>query len=72
MRRIMQPDAVAERARIVTEQLAEHSDVVIDQRLFIACELHADLGDDVGQIDFHLCQNPLGWGAAATPICSRA
>src|SRR5438874_1662422 len=59
-------DAIAQRAGIVAEELAEHCDVVGDQRLLIALERGFDFRDHVGEIDLHL-KILLGWARRRRP-----
>ena len=50
--------AVAQRQRVVPEQLVENGDVVADERGLVALERSRDFGDDVGTVDLdidHAC-----------------
>src|SRR3954451_21547555 len=59
-------DAIAQRAGIVAEELAEHRDVVGDQGLLITLERGFDVRDHVGKIDLHL-KILLGWARRRRP-----
>src|SRR5437867_993897 len=65
------PNAIAQRAGIVAKEFVEHHYVIRHQRLFIARELRGGLGKHIRKINFH-DYNPLGAGAAATPMRSSA
>src|SRR5262249_59192713 len=43
-------DAVAKRVRALPEELVEHGDVVVVERLFVAVEGGGDLGHDLGML----------------------
>ena len=51
-------DAIAQRARILAEQLIEHGDVIRHQRLLVTLELRRNLGQHVRQVDLHRSNSP--------------
>jgi len=66
--------AVAHRVGRWPEQLVEHVDAILHQRVLVARERGLHVGDDVGQIDLgigHRDAVRAATGASTTPACCR-